>query len=56
MSAASGALELRRLGAFVPPENAPSIRIAEKGGFSLREEAVYKGEPILLFRRPAASD
>jgi RimJ/RimL family protein N-acetyltransferase len=39
--------------AIISHENAPSIRIAEKGGFSVREEAVYKGEPILLFRRPA---
>jgi RimJ/RimL family protein N-acetyltransferase len=38
--------------AIISHENAPSIRIAEKAGFSAREEAVYKGEPILLFRRP----
>jgi hypothetical protein len=25
--------------------------VAEKAGFSEREEALYKGEPILLFRR-----
>jgi RimJ/RimL family protein N-acetyltransferase len=41
--------------AIISHENAASIRIAEKGGFSSREEAVYKGEPILLFRRPARS-
>ena len=39
--------------AIISHENAASIRIAEKGGFSHREEATYKGEPILLFRRPA---
>ena len=39
--------------AIISHENAPSIRIAEKCGFSAREEAVYKAEPILLFRRPA---
>jgi RimJ/RimL family protein N-acetyltransferase len=38
--------------AIISHENAASIRIAEKGGFARREEAVYKGEPILLFRRP----
>jgi RimJ/RimL family protein N-acetyltransferase len=38
--------------AIIGHDNAPSIRIAEKAGFSSREEAVYKGEPILLFRRP----
>ncbi len=39
--------------AIIGHANAASIRIAEKGGFTGREEAVYKGEPILLFRRPA---
>jgi RimJ/RimL family protein N-acetyltransferase len=39
--------------AIISHDNAASIRIAEKAGFSHREEAVYKGEPILLFRRPA---
>ena len=39
--------------AIISHDNAASIRIAEKGGFSHREEALYKGEPILLFRRPA---
>ncbi len=38
--------------AIISHENAPSIRIAEKAGFTSREEARYKGEPILLFRRP----
>lgn len=39
--------------AIISHDNAASIRIAEKAGFSEREEAVYKGEPILLFRRAA---
>jgi RimJ/RimL family protein N-acetyltransferase len=39
--------------AIISHANKASIRIAEKGGFSRREEAVYKGEPILIFRRPA---
>ncbi len=39
--------------AIISHDNGASIRIAEKGGFTRREEAVYKGEPILLFRRPA---
>jgi RimJ/RimL family protein N-acetyltransferase len=33
--------------------NAASLRVAEKAGFSGREEALYRGEPILLLRRPA---
>lgn len=50
---ADQALGRREIVAIVGHENAPSIRVAEKGGFSRREEALYKGEPILLFRRPA---
>ena len=38
--------------AIIDSANASSIRIAEKSGFSVREQASYKGEPILLFRRP----
>ena len=34
---------------------APSIRLAERCGFNTREQATYKGEPILLLRRPPAS-
>lgn len=39
--------------AIISADNAPSIRLAERSGFSHREEADYKGAPILLFRRPA---
>jgi RimJ/RimL family protein N-acetyltransferase len=39
--------------AIISHDNAASIRVAEKIGFAVREEAVYRGEPILLFRRPA---
>ena len=47
-------LKGREIAAIVSHGNAASIRVAEKAGFSSREEAVYKDEPILLFRRPAA--
>jgi RimJ/RimL family protein N-acetyltransferase len=40
--------------AIIDPANAPSIRLAEKAGFAEREEAVYKAEPILVFRRRTA--
>jgi RimJ/RimL family protein N-acetyltransferase len=39
--------------AIINADNAPSIHVAEKAGFSERQEALYRGEPILLFRRPA---
>ncbi|QAY79383.1 GNAT family N-acetyltransferase [Sphingosinicella sp. BN140058] len=41
----------REIVAIIDPANAPSIRVAEKAGFHSREEASYRGEPILLFRR-----
>jgi RimJ/RimL family protein N-acetyltransferase len=50
---ADEALGRREIVAIIGHDNLASIRVAEKGGFSLREEAVYKAEPILLFRRPA---
>lgn len=37
--------------AIIDAANIPSIRIAEKNDFSTREDALYKSEPILLFRR-----
>src|SRR3954464_1090992 len=47
------ALPGREVTAIIVPANAPSIRVAEKAGFSIREDAVYRDAPILLFRRPA---
>jgi RimJ/RimL family protein N-acetyltransferase len=41
--------------AIISAENAPSIRLAEKAGFAERSEALYRGEPILLFRRIKAA-
>ena len=49
---ADGALGGGEIVAIISHENAASIRIAEKAGFTTREEAEYKGEPLLLFRRP----
>jgi RimJ/RimL family protein N-acetyltransferase len=41
--------------AIISPDNAPSIRVAEKAGFGDRSEARYRDETILLFRRHAAA-
>jgi RimJ/RimL family protein N-acetyltransferase len=49
---ADEALAGREIAAIIDPSNGPSIRVAERGGFTSREEAAYKGAPILLFRRP----
>lgn len=42
--------------AIIDPGNAPSIRVAERLGFSDRSDATYREEEILLFRRPAQKD
>lgn len=48
---ADQALPGREIPAIIDPGNAASIRVAERAGFALREDAVYRGAPILLFRR-----
>jgi RimJ/RimL family protein N-acetyltransferase len=50
---ADEALNRPKIAAIINHDNAASIRLAEKAGFRVREEAQYKGEPILIFRRPA---
>ena len=52
---ADAALDAREIVAIIDAANAPSIRVAEKCGFSEREPALYRGQPILLFRRPQLS-
>ncbi len=37
--------------AIISPDNEASVRVAERAGFDLRQTALYRGEPILLFRR-----
>jgi RimJ/RimL family protein N-acetyltransferase len=37
--------------AIISPENAPSIRLAERLGFVRAADAIYRGERIALFRR-----
>jgi RimJ/RimL family protein N-acetyltransferase len=37
--------------AIIDHENSRSIRLAERVGFAVREDASYNGEPLLLFRR-----
>jgi RimJ/RimL family protein N-acetyltransferase len=51
------ALAGQEIVAIIDPDNARSIRVAEKAGFALRCEANYKGDTVLLYRRslPAAA-
>jgi RimJ/RimL family protein N-acetyltransferase len=44
-------LPASEIAAIISPENAPSIRVAEKAGFGERSEARYRDEIVLLFRR-----
>ena len=39
--------------AIIGMENAPSMRLAERLGFERQPDAIYRGEPIAFFRRPA---
>jgi RimJ/RimL family protein N-acetyltransferase len=40
--------------AIISPGNEPSIRLAQRAGFRVREDAMYRDEPLLLVRRPAS--
>lgn len=39
---------------IIHPDNAASVRVAERCGFLPRGRGVYKGEPSLMFERPPA--
>jgi RimJ/RimL family protein N-acetyltransferase len=51
---ADEALKAPVIPAIIDPDNTPSIRVAERCGFAEREDATYRGAPILLFRRRLA--
>lgn len=38
--------------AIIAPENAASLRLAERLGFERLDDSVYKGEPTAVLRRP----
>ena len=52
---AEAALPPVEITAIIAPGNVRSIRLAEKFGFIRAEETLYKGDPTLIFRRPARS-
>ncbi len=49
------ALAPAEVAAIIAPDNAASIRVAERSGFASREDALYNDAPILLFRRRSPS-
>lgn len=51
---ADEALKPTQVVAIIDPDNASSIRVAEKCGFNENEPATYRDEPIILFRRRRA--
>lgn len=42
-----------RTGCIIAPQNAPSLRVAEKAGFRETIRTTYKGEPTVVFERLA---
>ena len=36
---------------LIRPEHKTSLRVAEKCGFTIREQTTYKGDPVLILRR-----
>jgi RimJ/RimL family protein N-acetyltransferase len=39
--------------AIISPGNEPSIRLAERIGFEKFGESLYRGDPTIVFKRPA---
>jgi len=39
---------------MISPDNAPSVRLAERVGYRPYAEADYKGSAVTLFERPRA--
>jgi RimJ/RimL family protein N-acetyltransferase len=50
---ADGFLPGQEIAAIIDPDNAASIRVAEKSGFILSSEATYKDDTVLIYRRPS---
>jgi RimJ/RimL family protein N-acetyltransferase len=46
-------LEPSPIWAIIAPENAPSLRLADKLGFQRVGDTLYHDEPTIVLRRPA---
>jgi len=49
---ASGRFTAIELACIIAPDNAPSLRVASKCGFTPRQTLAYRNSPILLLTRP----
>lgn len=49
-----GSLGRPRLAALISPDNLPSIKLAERHGFKVRDRTRYRGEPAVVFERPGS--
>ncbi|MDX2234487.1 MAG: GNAT family N-acetyltransferase [Hyphomonadaceae bacterium] len=48
-------LKRDRVVCMINPQNAPSIRVAEKAGFRETGRTAYHGEPVNLYERPTSA-
>jgi len=48
------ALNAPRTVCMISPDNAPSLALADRAGYSAYAETTYKGEPVILLERRAA--
>lgn len=48
-------LQVPRTVCMIAPENAASLRVAEKAGYQKWQRTTFKGDPIILFERPVSA-
>jgi len=50
---AEASLEPTPIWAIIAPENAPSLRLAQRLGFAFHNDTTYNGDPTVVLLRPA---
>jgi hypothetical protein len=40
---------------IISPDNLPSLRVAEKNGYVEATRTLYKGDPIIIFKRDSVA-
>jgi RimJ/RimL family protein N-acetyltransferase len=46
----------KTIGCLINPDNIPSIRVAEKGGFTAFCRSFYKDHSVIVYRRQGVSE